>query len=66
VNGVVANSVGANSGVLTKTLGVVSIGNGSYQGNIGEVIIFTKALTATERKSVEQYLGKKWGIAINS
>ena len=66
VNGVVANSVGANSGVLTKTLGVVSIGNGSYQGNIGEVIIFTKALTANERKSVEQYLGKKWGIAINS
>jgi hypothetical protein len=66
VNGVVANSVGANSGILTKTLGVVSIGNGSYQGNIGEVIIFTKALTANERKSVEQYLGKKWGIAINS
>ena len=66
VNGVVANSVGSNSGVLTKTLGVVSIGNGSYQGNIGEVIIFTKALTANERKSVEQYLSKKWGIAINS
>ena len=66
VNGVVANSVGSNSGVLTKTLGIVSIGNGSYQGNIGEVIIFTKALTTTERKSVEQYLGKKWGIAINS
>ncbi len=66
VNGAVANSVGSNSGVLTKTLGIVSIGNGSYQGNIGEVIIFTKALTTTERKSVEQYLGKKWGIAINS
>lgn len=66
INGAVANNAGTNSGILTKTLGIVSIGNGSYQGNIGEVIIFTKALTTTERKSVEQYLGKKWGIAINS
>lgn len=52
-----------------KSLGVVEIGavfsrdsHESYQGNIGEIIIFAKALSSAERKSVEQYLGKKWGI----
>lgn len=67
INGTVANTAGvSNSGILTKTLGTIALGNGSYKGNIGEVIIFTKALTTAERKSVEQYLSKKWDIKINS
>jgi len=52
-----------------KSLGVVEIGAvfsrdsyESYQGNIGEIMIFAKALSSAERKSVEQYLSKKWGI----
>lgn len=32
------------------------------KGDIGEVIIFKKYLNTEERKSVENYLGKKWGI----
>ncbi len=33
-----------------------------YKGNIGEVIIFKRALKADERKSVETYLMDKWKI----
>lgn len=63
VNGVVANNSGSNGGI-TKTLGFVNIGNASYKGNIGEIIVFSKALSTTERKSVEQYLSKKWDIKV--
>ncbi len=31
-----------------------------YKGDIGEIIIFERALKANERKSVEQYLMDKW------
>lgn len=65
VNGSVANTSGSNnSGLITKLLGTVELGSASYQGNIGEVIIFTKALSTAERKSVEQYLSKKWDIKV--
>jgi prepilin-type N-terminal cleavage/methylation domain-containing protein len=33
-------------------------------GDIGEIIIFSRALKEAERKSVENYLGKKWGIRV--
>ena len=36
-----------------------------YQGYIGEIIIFNKALSSEERGVVETYLSKKWEIAIN-
>ncbi|MBM3579585.1 MAG: LamG domain-containing protein [Alphaproteobacteria bacterium] len=69
VNGNVANSSGS-SGVFTKVLGSFLIGDHwnscGYQGNIGEIIVFTKTLTTTERKSVEQYLSKKWDIKVSS
>jgi prepilin-type N-terminal cleavage/methylation domain-containing protein len=35
-----------------------------YIGNIGEIIIFNKALSVTEKSGVESYLSDKWGIAI--
>lgn len=39
--------------------------NGNYyQGNLGEVILFNKFLNTEDRKSVEHYLGKKWGIDV--
>jgi len=34
-----------------------------FTGDIGEIIIFTRALKAEERVAVEDYLLKKWGIA---
>ena len=35
-----------------------------YIGYIGELIIFDRALTNTERKDVTQYLSNKWGIKV--
>ena len=37
--------------------------SGYFNGDIAEIIIFTRALNAKERSAVEGYLGKKWGIA---
>lgn len=34
-------------------------------GTIGEIIIFDRALTTEERKSIESYLGKKWLIKVS-
>jgi len=35
---------------------------GTFIGDVGEVILFKKALTATEYANVENYLSNKWGI----
>jgi prepilin-type N-terminal cleavage/methylation domain-containing protein len=35
---------------------------GTFNGYIGEVIIFNRHLLTDERKAVEKYLGKKWKI----
>jgi hypothetical protein len=35
-----------------------------YDGDIGEIIIFDRALKTEERQSIEKYLGQKWGIKI--
>ncbi|MBM5781912.1 MAG: LamG domain-containing protein [Pelagibacterales bacterium] len=37
-----------------------------YQGYIGELIVFSRALNDEERKSVEKYLSQKWGIPLTS
>ena len=36
-----------------------------YNGDIGEIVIFNRPLKAEERRSIEAYLGKKWGIRVN-
>lgn len=38
--------------------------SGYFNGDIAEIIIYTKALNTDEINSVEKYLSKKWGIAI--
>lgn len=35
-----------------------------FNGYIGEIIIFDRALNENERKKIEDYLGEKWGINI--
>lgn len=45
-----------------------SIGNFSgnyYEGYVSEIIIFNRYLGEDERKTVEEYLGKKYGINVN-
>jgi hypothetical protein len=36
-----------------------------YKGDIGEIIIFNKYINDDERRNVEIYLSKKWGIELN-
>jgi len=40
------------------------VANGFYNGDISEVIFFSRALNTEERKSVEQYLSKEYAIKI--
>jgi len=42
---------------------VGSSADGTFNGDIGEIIVFTRALKSEERAAVEAYLLKKWGIA---
>jgi len=59
---------GSTNGLLTS-YSDASIGSGfnggtsvPYNGDIGEIIIYSKALKLEERVAVEDYLTKKWGI----
>ncbi len=57
------NAIIGNSGM---TIGnAASLSGGFYQGLIGEIIIFNRALDKDERWAIEAYLGKKWGISVN-
>ncbi len=38
--------------------------NRGLVGQIGDVITFNRVLTTAERKSVEAYLGSKWGVVV--
>ena len=40
-------------------------GSSFYSGNLGEIIFFKPALSATSRQQVEGYLSYKWGIQNN-
>ncbi|MDX2083526.1 MAG: LamG-like jellyroll fold domain-containing protein [Rickettsiales bacterium] len=56
---------------ITATLAIGDVSDGVdrglyYRGHIAEVIVFTRALKADERKAIESYLGKKWGIAVTN
>jgi hypothetical protein len=33
-------------------------------GYIGEILVYTKTVSATERSAIHKYLGKKWGITV--
>ena len=54
------------AGLYGLNIGYWSAGGGRYyNGNICEILIYNRDLTATELKQVHTYLGQKWGI-INS
>ena len=71
-----ADSGGYNSGLggtYAKNNSYLNIGSRFFSGlvddcrftgDIGEIIIYSRSLNAEERQSVEKYLGKKWGIAV--
>lgn len=39
-------------------------GNFVLNGYIGEILVYTKTVSASERSKITQYLGKKWGITV--
>jgi len=47
------------------TIGNVATGTDDFlEGNLGEVIVYDRSLKKEERQSIEEYLGKKWGIKV--
>lgn len=63
----VSTATASFSGVFPDTS--VTIGNWpnatrTLGGDLGEIIIFDRALKTEERKSIENYLGQKWGINV--
>jgi prepilin-type N-terminal cleavage/methylation domain-containing protein len=65
---IAATSTYSLSGTMASP--TIDIGNGPGMGmpvgaDIGEVIIYERALKNEERIAVEKYLGQKWGIKLN-
>ncbi|MBL6664798.1 MAG: prepilin-type N-terminal cleavage/methylation domain-containing protein [Rickettsiales bacterium] len=54
----------------TTVTGALTVGNTTndtdnyLEGHLGEIIIYNRSLKKEERQSVEEYLGKKWGIKV--
>lgn len=63
INGA-AETLSASTATIAPSSGQIYIGN-SWQGFIGEIIVFDGVLKSTDRKDVEKYLGKKWGIKVS-
>lgn len=69
-----ANGSAAKTGSITNSTGNFSVGgydaafSGSeyLNGDIAELILYNRALSATDRRRVEGYLGKKYGIAVTA
>lgn len=60
------NNTTAVNGNSSMAIGnTASLSGGFYQGLIGEIIIFNRALDKDERWAIEAYLSKKWGISVN-
>lgn len=58
INGVLAAQDATKTAHLSG-ISTLAIGKG-YTGEIGEIAIFTRAIKAEERQSVEDYYAKKW------
>jgi hypothetical protein len=63
INGYLAGQ-DSNTSYLSN-ISTLKIGKG-YEGEIGEIVIFSRALKASEREDVENYLGRKWSIKVST
>ncbi len=61
--GLTGNSIGILLG--SGTNGGINTVSEQFNGYIGEVILFTTALTTTQRQQIEGYLALKWGLQPN-
>ncbi len=62
-----ANVAGLDSNSISMLIGNLLPNNSArpFLGSISEIIIFERALKDEERKSIEQYLGKKYNIKVS-
>lgn len=64
INGMVVNSfVGASPVDINTPVYLGGTGGASFNGDIGELIVFNRGLTDSEISTVEKYLEEKWGMA---
>jgi hypothetical protein len=65
-NGNLLSSTTCAAGTIGTMAGGGRIGNvvgqGMYQGEIAEIIMYTRVLSAAEREATEEYLAAKWGL----
>lgn len=50
---------------LNQTNGNLRIGIGTASMEVGEIMVYNKALSSSERQQIEGYLAKKWGLLAN-
>ncbi len=62
VNG--AASFTTSGSVAISRIGYFNSSTLQLQGWIGEILCYSRPLTAAERQTAERYLGKKWGIVV--
>ncbi len=62
VNG--ASSFTTSASQTMQRIGYYSSTLFQWQGWIGEILLYDRALSASDRLKVERYLGKKWGITV--
>jgi hypothetical protein len=59
-----ASSFSTSGADTMARIGYYSSSLFQWQGWIGEILLYDRALSASERQKVERYLGKKWGITV--
>ncbi len=71
VNGVATSVLATADDLGTTTTNIFTLGafgrttfSGFMNGDIAEAIIYNRALTDSERRQLERYLGAKWGISV--
>lgn len=59
-----ASSFSTSTSVTIRRIGYYSSTLFQFQGWIGEILMYSRALSAAERNRAERYLGRKWGITV--
>lgn len=59
-----ASSFSTSNAATMSRIGYYSSTLFQFQGWIGEILLYDRALAASDRNKIEKYLGKKWGITV--
>ncbi|MFL2912772.1 MAG: LamG-like jellyroll fold domain-containing protein, partial [Opitutales bacterium] len=62
-----AGSAGNYNGTFAKLgIGAKTVNSSNWEGELGEILFFNRALSNTERDAVESYLADKWSIQLHA